>query len=126
MAKLLKQIEQEWLLHHPPKFIDQPYRIRKLISYSDPKFHQGRIYQAVGFQHHASNCGKDKNPDHWIYNLPESPDPLPQLQATQLSLTTAPKSHETTPKKLWRGYRFKSPTSSAAPSNQLSLVLSEP
>lgn len=87
MSKLLKRVETDWLRHHPPVDLTQPYRIRKIISYSDSAFHDGGIYRASGFQWHAGNCGTLKRLDRWIYTLPETLDPLLSLQAQQLEIT---------------------------------------
>jgi len=94
MGKLIKQVETDWLEHHPPQNSDQPYRIRKLITYSDSTLHSGTLYKSSGFRHDASQCGTSKNLDRWIYDLPETADPL-KRQHRQISLleseTTGPK-----------------------------------
>lgn len=51
IAKVLKRVNDDWLEHHPPKYLDQPYKIELIISYADTNAgHQGIIYQAANFQ----------------------------------------------------------------------------
>lgn len=50
IAKALKLVQHRWLEIHPPRFPDQPYHIRKIISYADTRFHLGTIYKAANFR----------------------------------------------------------------------------
>jgi len=50
IAKAMKQVQRRWLEVHPPVMWDQPYQIRKIISYSDTRYHQGTIYKAANFR----------------------------------------------------------------------------
>ena len=50
IAKALKVVQRRWLEVHPPRFPNQPYHIRKIISYADTRFHQGTIYRAANFR----------------------------------------------------------------------------
>lgn len=49
IAKALKQVQRRWLEVHPPRNWGEPYQIRKIISYSDCRYHQGTIYRAANF-----------------------------------------------------------------------------
>ncbi len=51
IAKALKLVQRRWLEIHPPRFPDQPYHVRKVISYADVGAgHQGTIYKAANFR----------------------------------------------------------------------------
>ena len=50
IAKALKLVQRRWLEVHPPRFPNQPYHIRKIISYADTRYHQGTIYKAANFR----------------------------------------------------------------------------
>ncbi|AFZ38286.1 hypothetical protein Sta7437_4854 (plasmid) [Stanieria cyanosphaera PCC 7437] len=51
IAKVLKRVNDDWLEHHPPKYLDQPFNIELVISYADTSVgHQGTIYRAANFQ----------------------------------------------------------------------------
>ena len=39
IAKALKLVQRRWLEVHPPKFLDEPYHIRKIISYARSEEH---------------------------------------------------------------------------------------
>jgi len=50
IAKALKRVQRRWLEIHPPRFLDEPYHVRKVISYADTRFHDGTIYRAANFR----------------------------------------------------------------------------
>ena len=50
IAKALKIVQRRWLEVHPPRFLDQPYHILKIISFSDTRYHDGTIYRAANFR----------------------------------------------------------------------------
>ena len=50
IAKALRLVQARWLEVHPPRFPDQPYHIRTIISYADTRFHNGTIYRAANFR----------------------------------------------------------------------------
>ena len=50
IAKALKLVQARWLEVHPPVNWNQPYQVRKIISYADTRFHQGTIYKAANFR----------------------------------------------------------------------------
>lgn len=39
----------DYLMRHPPVFLEQPYSIRAVLSYCDTRLHRGVIYAASGF-----------------------------------------------------------------------------
>ena len=50
IAKALKLVQRRWLEVHPPVNWSEPYQIRKVISYSDTRYHTGTIYRAANFR----------------------------------------------------------------------------
>ena len=50
IAKALKHVQARWLEVHPPVNWNEPYQVRKIISYADTRFHQGTIYKASNFR----------------------------------------------------------------------------
>jgi hypothetical protein len=50
IAKAIKLVQKRWLDVHPPKFLDQPYHVVKIISYADTRYHDGTIYRAANFR----------------------------------------------------------------------------
>lgn len=49
IAAALARIGYDYLLLHPPCFVDQPYAIRAVLSYCNTHLHRGVIYRASGF-----------------------------------------------------------------------------
>ncbi len=45
----LARVGWDYLLAWPPVWVDEPYRIRAVLSYCDTKLHKGTIYRAAGF-----------------------------------------------------------------------------
>lgn len=43
--QVLDRVQVDRVSLWPPVYINQPYHIRLVISYHDPKFHQGKIYR---------------------------------------------------------------------------------
>jgi hypothetical protein len=43
-------VNRDYLLFHPPCFLDKPYSIRAVLSYCDRSKHRGLIYRAADFQ----------------------------------------------------------------------------
>lgn len=50
ISKALRMVQRRWLEVHPPRFPDEPYHIRKVISYADTRYHTGTIYRAANFR----------------------------------------------------------------------------
>lgn len=83
IAKALKLVQRRWLEVHPPRFPDQPYHVRKVISYSDTTYHTGTIYRAANFREvsrvrsqkrHVNSRGPGMNDAElicFVYDLPE-------------------------------------------------------
>ena len=46
--QVLARIQRDWVARWPPVFPGQPYHVRLVISYCDPAYHKGTIYQAAG------------------------------------------------------------------------------
>ena len=52
LARMLRCVQADWLQHHPPRFLDQPYHIRLILAYADTSVnHEGTIYKAANFRH---------------------------------------------------------------------------
>lgn len=84
IAKAMKLVQRRWLEIHPPRFLDQPYHIRKIISYADTGVgHQGTIYKAANFRTYGRTKGGPRHKPKtrgtptgtekicYIYDLPE-------------------------------------------------------
>jgi hypothetical protein len=80
----ISRVGYDWLQVHPPKFPDQPYHIRLIVSYSDKTHgHQGTIYQAANFERVGETVSEKRHKntrgagfaDHtliqYVYRLPE-------------------------------------------------------
>ena len=91
IAKALKQVQARWLEVHPPVDWNQPYQVRKIISYSDSRDHQGTIYRAANFREvgRTVSAARHKNTRGggmdgaeltcFVYDLPE-PRPRATVQ----------------------------------------------
>lgn len=47
IGQVLKRVQKDRIAMHPPVYPAQPYHIRLVISYHDPKHHSGHIYRAA-------------------------------------------------------------------------------
>jgi len=98
IAKAIKMVQKRWLEVHPPRFLDEPYHIRKIISYADTRFHSGTIYRAANFREsgrttspyrHTNTRGKGMNGElvRFIYDLKKPNwEWMPKQKPQQLSL----------------------------------------
>lgn len=50
ISQALKQVVVDYLLVHPPCFMDEPYALRECISYCDSRTHRGVLYRAANFK----------------------------------------------------------------------------
>jgi len=64
----ISQIGYEYLRLRPPCFLEEPYRIRWLLSYCDTRLHRGVIYAAAGFHLYKTNL---KGIQTWRIRLPD-------------------------------------------------------
>ncbi len=64
----IDHIGYEYLLLRPPCFLEEPYRIRWLLSYCDTRLHRGVIYAAAGFELYKTN---PKGIQTWRIRLPD-------------------------------------------------------
>ena len=83
IAKALRLVQHRWLDVHPPRFLNEPYHIRKVISYSDTRYHQGTIYRAANFREVARVKSQKRHKNSrgpgmdnaelicFVYDLPE-------------------------------------------------------
>lgn len=71
MAKAHHLVQQRWLEVHPPRFPDQPYHIRKIISYADLRYHVGTVYRAANYRclgDRVVRAGAYAKAARWDYN----------------------------------------------------------
>lgn len=47
---VLRRVQSDWLVHHPPVYPDLPYHIRLIISYCEQSHHDGKAYRACNFE----------------------------------------------------------------------------
>jgi hypothetical protein len=47
---VLRRVQADWLVHHPPRFPDLPYHIELIISYCERQHHDGTAYRACSFE----------------------------------------------------------------------------
>lgn len=61
VGKAIRRVQADWLVHHPPRYPDQPYHIEVIISYCDLKHHDGKAYRASGFTWNgfSRDCSKE-------------------------------------------------------------------
>lgn len=45
----LERVRLDYLLAHPPVWLDEPHPLRVCLSYCDPCYHKGTLYRASGF-----------------------------------------------------------------------------
>lgn len=49
IALALKRVVVDYLITHPPCFLEEPYALRECISYCDSATHRGVLYRAANF-----------------------------------------------------------------------------
>lgn len=93
IGKSLKIVQRRWLEVHPPKYLDQPFHIVKIISYADTRFHKGTIYRAANFRESGETISRKRHRNtrgagmdgakllRFIYDLPEPKWVYTPLQA---------------------------------------------
>jgi hypothetical protein len=50
VSRVLKRVQRDWLVHHPPMYPEQPYHILLVISYCEREHHDGTSYRAANFE----------------------------------------------------------------------------
>jgi hypothetical protein len=78
VGKAIRRVQADWLIHHPPRYPDQPYHIEVIISYCDRAHHDGTGYRASGFTWNGYTSDQTKE----VYYRRLSP-PLKRWQPTQ-------------------------------------------
>ena len=61
IAKSLKLVQERWLKVHPPRFLNEPYHILKIISFADTHYHEGTIYKAANFRRTGETVSRRKH-----------------------------------------------------------------
>lgn len=49
-AAAFRRVALEYLIHYPPCFLDEPWQLRRVMSYCDTKVHTGTLYRALNFE----------------------------------------------------------------------------
>ena len=49
VGAVLRRVQADWLVHHPPWYPELPYHIQLIISYCELAHHDGTAYRASGF-----------------------------------------------------------------------------
>ena len=83
MGKAIRLVQRRWLEVHPPRFPNEPYHVRKIISYADTRYHEGTIYRAANFRESGETISQRRHKNtrgsgmdgavlrRFIYDLPE-------------------------------------------------------
>lgn len=50
IGQALQRVVVDYLMRFPPVTLDEPWRIREVISYCDMRVHNGTLYRAAGFR----------------------------------------------------------------------------
>lgn len=61
IGKSFKLVQRRWLDVHPPRFINEPYHILKIISYADTRFFEGTIYRAANFRESGRTISQQRH-----------------------------------------------------------------
>ena len=56
IREALARVGYDYLLAHPPVYLEQPYRIEACLSYCDTRLHRGTIYRSSGFRLSRTNA----------------------------------------------------------------------
>jgi hypothetical protein len=83
IAKTLRLVQARWLEVHPPRWLDQPYHVRVILSYADTRYHNGTIYRAANFEENGRTISQKRHRNtrgeglegaeliRFVYRLPE-------------------------------------------------------
>lgn len=102
IGKALKLVQARWLEVHPPRYPDEPYHIRKIVSYCDTRYFNGTIYRAANFRevartvsqkrhHNSRGPGSDSELICFIYDLSE---PRWRYEFLQMPLPLGGRDHD--------------------------------
>lgn len=92
------RLQEDWVREHPPRFPENPYVPRLLISWSDKQWgHEGTIYKANGWElwdtttsngrrTHGLSDADDGEKKCWILRLGENPRAWKMGQPTAISV----------------------------------------
>ncbi len=56
IGQALRRVVYDYLVAHPPCFLDEPYEIREVISYCESAQHRGTLYRASNFRLMRTNA----------------------------------------------------------------------
>lgn len=75
IEQVLERIQEDRISLWPPVYPDQPYHIRLIISYHDPRYHKGFIYRVMNwkpmYQKSGRPCPGPSGKFGWCWLLPE-------------------------------------------------------
>lgn len=76
IKEVLARVQQDRISLWPPVYLEQPYHIRRVISYHDPRHHRGTIYKQSGAKPMYTSSSGDPVPGPsgkygWYWDLPE-------------------------------------------------------
>jgi hypothetical protein len=83
IRQALERVRVDYLLAHPPCFLDEPYQLRVCLSYCDTRQHRGTLYRVSGFSLARRNR---QGLETWMIALPalsEGEDAAVQRAAAQ-------------------------------------------
>ncbi len=69
-----ERIRVDYLLRRPPCFLNEPYQLKWILSYCDPRYHKGTLYYASGFE----RWERDTKDGKLVFRMP-----LPPLTAEE-------------------------------------------
>jgi hypothetical protein len=49
-GQALRRVDYEYLLQHPPCFLEEPYEVRSCLSYCNVHLHRSTLYRAANFR----------------------------------------------------------------------------
>lgn len=74
--EVLQRVQRDRISYWPPKFPDEPYHIRLVISYHDPRHHRGTIYklgnaEPLYVDEVGNPAPSSRGKFGWVWRLPE-------------------------------------------------------
>lgn len=61
IAGALDEVQVRWLEVHPPRFLDEPYHVLKVISFANTELFNGTVYEAAGFRNTGSTISRKRH-----------------------------------------------------------------
>ena len=67
VSRVMKRVQRDWLVHHPPRYPHLPYHIELIISYCDLLHHEGTGYRASNFK--SFGVTSDRTKEVYFYQM---------------------------------------------------------